>query len=259
LHIIDQYAHNNRIRSVDPAYKAGLAFTVLLLCLVFNKPLVGLVAVGWMYLLAVRLAGLGWRTFGRVVLVEATFLILTTIGVVLDVSLVDPRDGSPWTLRLGPLWFFSSPDSLYQGVSLVSRALGAASAMNFLALTTPLVDMLELFRRWHMPIILIDIMVIIYRFIFVLLERLNTMHMAQSSRLGYHASYWRTMNSAALLGSRLFIDAFQRSRRLQIALESRGYDGGNLQVLSSPYESDPRIVWLGLAVATSLFLVWIMA
>jgi cobalt/nickel transport system permease protein len=259
LHIIDQHAHHNRIRSLDPAYKVGLALTVLLLCLVLNKPLVGVVAVGWMYLLALRLAGLSWRTFGRVVLVEGTFMILTTLGVVVSVSLTDPGNIFPWVLRLGPFWFSSSPASLYQGITLVTRALGAASAMNFLALTTPLVDMLELFRRWHLPLILVDIMVIIYRFIFVLLESLNTMYVAQDSRLGYNTSYWRTMNSAALLGSRLFIDAFQRSRRLQIALESRGYEGGDLQVLPSPYNTDSRIVWLGLVIATSLWLVWLIA
>jgi len=259
LHIIDQHAHHNRIRSLDPAYKVGLALTVLLLCLVFNKPWVGLMAVGWMYLLAVWLAGLGWLTFGRVILVEGTFMILTTIGVVLSVSLTDPRNISPWALRLGLLWFSSSPDSLYQGITLVTRALGAASAMNFLALTTPLVDMLELFRRWHLPVILVDIMVIIYRFIFVLLESLNRMYMAQDSRLGYHTSYWRAMNSAALLGSHLFIDAFQRSRRLQVALESRGYEGGDLRVLPSPYKSDSRMIWLGLIIAASLLLVWLIA
>lgn len=259
MHIIDQHAHHNRIRSLDPAYKVGLALTVLLLCLVLNKPLVGVIAVGWMYLLALRLAGLGWRTFGRVVLVEGTFMILTTIGVVLSVSLTDPGDISPWALRLGPLWLSSSPASLYQGVTLVTRALGAASAMNFLALTTPLVDMLELFRRWRLPVILVDIMAIIYRFIFVLLESLNTMYVAQDSRLGYQTSYWRAMNSAALLGSRLFIEAFQRSQRLQIALESRGYEGGDLQVLPSPYQSNPKIVWLGLVIAASLWLVGVLA
>lgn len=259
MHIIDQHAHHNRIRSLDPAYKVGLALTVLLLCLVLNKPLVGVAAVGWMYLLVLRLAGLNWRIFGQVVLVEGTFMILTTIGVVVSVSLTDPGNISPWALRLGPFWLSSSPSSLYQGTTLVTRALGAASAMNFLALTTPLVDMLELFRRWRLPVILIDIMVIIYRFIFVLLESLNTMYVAQDSRLGYQTSYWRAMNSAALLGSRLFMDAFQRSRRLQIALESRGYEGGDLQVLSSPYKSDSRIVWLGLIIATSLWLVWLIA
>jgi cobalt/nickel transport system permease protein len=258
LHIIDQYAYNNRIRSVEPAYKAGLAFTVLLLCLVLNEPLVGIVAVGWMYLLAVRLAGLSARTFGRVLVAETTFLMLTTIGVVISLSLTDPRGISTWAWHLGPIWVSSSPDSLYQGVALVTRALGAASAMNFLALTTPLVDLVDLCRRWHVPVLLIDLMTLIYRFIFVLLESLNRMYMAQDSRLGYTTSYYRAMSSAGLLGSRLFIDGYQRSRRLQTALESRGYDGGDLRVLPSGYEFDRKILWIGLAAVASLFLVWII-
>jgi cobalt/nickel transport system permease protein len=257
LHIIDQYAYSNRLRRVDPAHKVGLAFTVLLLCLLLNEPLVGIVAVGSMYLLAVRLAGLSARTFGRVLFFEGTFMVLTTIGVVISLSLVDPRQISPWAVELGPLWVSSSPDSLYLGVSLVTRALGAASAMNFLALTTPLVDMLELFRRWRVPAILVDIMVVVYRFIFVLLESLDRMYMAQDSRLGYHTSYFRAMNSAALLGSRLFIDAFQRSRRLQTALDSRGYDGGDLRVLPSTYRTDQKVLWAGIVVATSLVVAWI--
>jgi hypothetical protein len=90
LHIIDQYAYNNHLRQIDPAYKAGVAFGVLFLCLLLNEPLVGIVAVGWMFGLAVMLAGLSARTFGRVLLVEGTFLTLTTIGVIVSVSLSDP-------------------------------------------------------------------------------------------------------------------------------------------------------------------------
>ena len=257
MHIIDRYAYSNRLRRVDPAYKTGLAFTVLLLCLLLNEPLVGLVAVGWMVWLAVCLAGLSPRTFGRVLLAEATFLVLTTVGVVVSLSLRDPRELTPWAWQLGPLWLSSSPDSFYRGLTLVTRALGAASAMNFLALTTPLVDLVELFRRWRVPAVLIDIMTVIYRFIFVLLESLDRMFMAQESRLGYNTSYLRAINNAALLGSRLFIDAYQRSRRLQLALESRGFEG-ELRVLPARYESGRQLMWPGLGITASLILVWMI-
>jgi len=256
MHLIDNYAYGNRLRRVDPAFKVGLAFSVLLLCLLLNKPLVGLAAVIWMYALVVRVAGIKGRVFRRVVLVEGTFMVLATIGVVLSVSLIDPRELSQWAVQLGPIWFSSSPAALIKGGSLIARALGAASAMNFLTLTTPLVDLLELSRRWHVPAILVDLTVIMYRFIFVLLDSFSTMSMAQDSRLGYTTTYWRAMNSAGLLGSRLFIDALQRSRRLQIALESRGYEGGDLRVIPSPYQVDNRLVWLGLAITASLIVIW---
>jgi cobalt/nickel transport system permease protein len=258
LHIIDQYAYNNRIRQVDPAYKVGLALTVVILCLILNEPPVGLAAIGWMYWITVYLTGIPGRTFAKLIVTEGAFLMLTIVGVVVSFSLADPGHISTWAWQIGPIWISGSPASLYQGINLVTRALGAAAAMNFLALTTPLVDMIELFRRWRIPGELIDIMTVVYRSIFVLLESLDTMYRAQESRLGYNTSYWRAMNSAALLGSRLFVETFQRSRRMQIALESRGYEGGNLQVLASPYKSDRRIVWLGLAAVASLFLIWII-
>jgi cobalt/nickel transport system permease protein len=258
VHLIDRYAYSNRIRTVDPAYKAGLAFIVLMLCLLLSEPLVGMMAVGWMFLLAVRLAGIPVRTFGRVLLAEAAFLVLATVGVVISLSVRDPSGISAWMVRLGPIWISSSPEAVSQAIILVTRALGAASAMNFLALTTPLIDIVELLRRWYVPLILIDLMTVIYRFIFVLLETLNRIYIAQDSRLGYHTSYFRAMNSAAMLGSRLFIDAFQRSQRLQLALESRGYDGGDLRVLPSRYTFGHSLVWLSGAAVVSLVLAWII-
>jgi len=256
LYSIDQYAYNNRIRGVDPACKVLLSFSVLVLCLLLDKPQVGIVAVVWIYLLAVQVAGLEWQVFGRILLAEGSFLILATIGVVLSVSLFSPVNLAQWTVNVGPLWISSSPEALYQGGNLIARALGATSAMNFLTLTTPLVDLLELSRRWHAPVILVDLTVIMYRFIFVLLDSLNTMTIAQKSRLGYSTSYRRAMASAGLLGSRLFINAYQQSRRLQIALESRGYEGGDLRVLPTSYQPNHKLIWLGFSVAVSLLAVW---
>jgi cobalt/nickel transport system permease protein len=210
-----------------------------------------------MFIISVYVTGISRRVFGRLLLAEGTFLLLTTIGVVLSVSLTEPHQFSDWAWRVGPVWISTSIDALYQAANLIARALGAAAAMNFVALSTPLIDLIALFRRWHIPVILIDVMTLIYRFIFVLLESLNRIYQAQDSRLGYHTSYFRAMNSAALLGSRLFIDAFQRSRHLQIALESRGYDGGDLRVLPTTYTVERKILWIAVTVVLCMALAWI--
>ena len=256
MHIIDRYAYANRIRSVEPAQKVGLSLSVLILCLVLNDPLVGLVAVAWMWGLAVWLAGLSGRTFGTVLFMEFLFFVLTTIGVTLSVSLTDPASLVDWAVQFGPIWLSSSQANLNLAIHLITRALGATAALNFLTLTTPLVDLVDLGRRWRVPSLLIDLMTVIYRFIFVLIDIAGRMRMAQESRLGYNTSFYRAMNSAGLLGSRLFIDAFHRSRRLNIALESRGFEG-ELKVLPAHYQFDRKILWLSGAVILSLVLVWV--
>lgn len=257
MHIIDRYAYANKIRRIDPAHKAGLALAVLFLCLLLNEPAVSLIAIAWMWGLAVRLAGLSTFIFGRVLLAELLFLTLATVGVALSFSTSQPLHPDLWTAHLGPISISTGPAALFLAANLILRALAAASAMNFLALTTPLVDIVQLLRRWHVPLILIDLMTLIYRFIFVLLETLNAMYIAQESRLGYHTSYKRGMNNAALLASRLFIDAYQRSHRLQIALESRGFEG-DLRVLPTSYSPDRKVLWAAVAVIASLVLTWIV-
>ena len=254
MQIIDRYAYTNRLRSVDPAYKAGFALVVLALCLLLDEPGVGLMALAWIWVLAVLVAGLPAAAFTRILVAQGFFLVLVTAGVAISISIKDPGATNAWVWRVGPVWLSSGPESLDHAVHIVTRALGATAAMNFLAMTTPLVDLVDLFRRMRVPAILIDVMTVMYRFIFVLLGSLNRMYVAQDSRLGY-GSRRRSMINAALLGSRLFIDAYQRSQRLQTALDARAYDG-ELRVLPSNYQRNNALFLAWLAVIASLFLVW---
>jgi cobalt/nickel transport system permease protein len=256
MHLIDRYAYSNRIRSIDPAQKAGLALLVLALCLLLNRPAVGLLAASWMWGLATVLAGLPWRVFGRALLAEGMFLALSVAGVAISIGAAPPADPIG-ALALGPLWVGVGRAGLATAVELASRALGAAAALNFLILTTPLVDQIDLARRLRVPPLLIDLMTLVYRSIFVLLESLQRMHTAQESRLGYRTA-GRAMRSAGLLGSRLFVDAYRRAQRLQTGLESRGYSG-ELRVLPIVYRRDRRWYGVCLAVAASLILVRVLA
>jgi cobalt/nickel transport system permease protein len=253
MHIIDQYAYTSRIRRIDPAQKAALTALVIVLCLLLNHPAVGAVAVVWMGGLAVMWAGVPGRVVGRVLLAEGLFLLLAVVGVLLSFS-TDPLPAPFANVQVGPIWVGTSSASLALAALLVSRALGCAAAMNFLALSTPLVDMVELLRRLRVPPVLIDLVSVMYRFVFVLLESMQRMHTAQQSRLGY-ATRRAAMRSSALLASRLFVDAYQRSSRMQTALESRGYTD-DLRVLPLAYRHDARVYWLGAAVAGTLLLVW---
>lgn len=255
MQLIDRYAYNNALRRVDPAQKGGLAVLTILLCLVLNRPAVGFLAVAWMLALTTLWARVPALVFGRVLLTEGLFLLFSVVGVALSVSLGQPAAAAAaW--RIGPLWFSTSSEALDLALRLLSRALGCAAALNFLILTTPLTDLIELLRRLRVPETLIELMMIIYRAIYVLLESLQRMRTAQDARLGYRDAR-RAMQSTALLGSQLLLDAYRRSKRLQIALESRGLDGP-LRVLPLDYTFDWRAWWFAGALAASLVLAGIV-
>jgi len=147
-------------------------------------------------------------------------------------------------------------DAINPQKKLEHRYKLCADALNFVALTTPLVDLIELMRRLRVPDLLIDLMTISHRSIFVLFECIERTYLAQDSRLGYRNAL-RTWVSASNLGSRLLLETFRRSQQLGLALESRGYVGGALNVLPATYRR-PWPVWLlPLAIAGTLLLFYI--
>lgn len=251
MHIIDQYAYSNRIRAVEPGQKAAVALLTLALCLVLNRPAVAILAVLWMWVLATGWAGLPRRVFARVLLAQGLFLGLSILGIAVTISGAPPLQAI-WMQQIGELWVSTSTTALADAWNLASRALGCAAALNFLALTTPLVDLVDLLRRLHTPELLIDLLTLIYRSIFVLLESLQRMTTAQHSRLGY-STPGRSMRSAALLGSRLFLHAYARAQRMHVALESRCATS-SLRILPHTYQHDKRATWFALAIGLSLLL-----
>lgn len=183
MYIIDRYAYSNALRRIDPAQKGGLAIFTILLCLLLDRPAVGLLALAWMFVLATVWARVPPQLFARVLLAEGAFLALSVLGVAVSIGLEPPS--LPYMWQFGPLWFGTAPEALAESLRLLTRALGCAAALNFLILTTPLVDIIDLLRRLRVPETLIEVMTVIYRAIFILLESLHRMFTAQDARLGY--------------------------------------------------------------------------
>ena len=234
MHLIDNYAYGNRLRKIDPAFKVGLASLILIVCLLSTSPYTGLVATIGIFSLTVGPAAIPAKVFGRVLLAEFTFFILATAGIAVSITTASPLSVNPWVLRIGSLWFSTSSVMLQNALLVISRVMGGAAAMNFLALTTPMVEVIGLLRRLRVPELLIDLMTLMYRFIFVLLESLERMVLAQEMRMGFNG-WRRSLNSAGQIGANLFVEAFRRSQKLETALQGRCWDG-TLRVLPQKYE-----------------------
>lgn len=228
---IDRYAYTNRLHRLDPAYKAGFSLGALLLCLIYDRPLVSGGIVILFVILSILWAALPAGFVVRLITAEASFLLVGVLGVAVNVHLDPVGTG----LALGNVHFSFSSGSIDLAVRILLRALGCAAAMNFLAATTPLVDLIDLMRRLRVPDLLIDLMILIYRFIFASLDSLERMVIAHEARLGF--SGWRNaLHSSADIGARLFIETFRRTQLLDTALQGRCWDG-TLRVLPQEYET----------------------
>ncbi|MGB9887601.1 MAG: cobalt ECF transporter T component CbiQ [Moorellales bacterium] len=219
---VDYYAHHNRFRQIHPAEKLLLAGGCLALTLCSPQVLVSWETVGLMVLLTLAGARIPGRLYGRLLLLPLSFLLPAALTAVLRVSLSPTQ--SLWSFSLGTLYFGLGAAEARQALVLISRSLAAVSCLYFLSLTTPVAEILAVFRRLGVPVALLELMSIVYRSLFVLWQTAHSIYLSQSARQGY-ANASASRRSLGVLAVNLFTKANRYSHLSYLALLSRGYQG----------------------------------
>ncbi|MDV2989744.1 MAG: cobalt ECF transporter T component CbiQ [Dehalogenimonas sp.] len=138
-------------------------------------------------------------------------------------------------------------EGLDRGLLIIGRVIGGAALVVWLSLSTPVEQLIGASRWFRIPKIIVEIMALMYRFIFVLLEEVIAIRQAQHLRLGY--TRWRTgIKSISILAANLFFRAYDRADKVFEAMSLRGYSG-NLVSVNKRVLSTIDYVWLSLALS----------
>lgn len=219
----DRYAYASRLRRVDAIPKLWLSLIPLLLCVCCDSAAVGVATLLLMGGLNVWLGGQRLRTVLRFLKVPLAFLALGCLTIL--VRPLSPEEGALWAVELlGRFRWGITAEYRDLSLMVLCKAMGAVSAMYFLSLNTPVTDVTLTLERLRVPKLLVELMELIYRFIFVLTDTAGRIRVAQESRLGYQG-WRRSLESMGTLVSMLFLRAWRQGERSFTALESRGYKG----------------------------------
>lgn len=232
--MLDTLAANSGLRDVSPGLKTAFSVLVLLLCVSASDALVGIFVALTMVLIMGFLGKTPVKHISELLKIPLLFLGVSTLVILLEI-LREPA--GLWQLRLGNHWLCVTGDSLHRAVTLFFQAMGAVCCLYFLSSTTPMPQIIEVLRRCHVPELVIELMYLIYRYLFVLLEVQRQLTISASARLGY-AGIRRSIATAGRVSGALLAASFRRSRACFDAMESRGYDG-KLNFLSHA----PRLRW----------------
>lgn len=210
--LIEQCAYSNNWRRVHPAAKVLFVCFALSAALLANNPrLLAGMALSIATATVIG-AGIRLRQYARAVLPPLLFLGISCLTLLVSLQ---------WDNGLALRW---QPDQLPKVSLLCGRSLSCLSALFLLALTTPMTDLIELLRRLRVPHLLLDMMTLSYRMIFVLLESVHDIRVAQASRLGYATNRLALRSLGSMTGS-LAAQLWQRSHNLHLAAQARANDG----------------------------------
>ena len=217
---IDRYAYTNTLSKSSPLAKIAFALSALIISVSAPTIVIPAILIALNAILLLVIARIPLRFYLHLLELPMIALVLSCIIIGLFFGYGDPltQVTTPWFT-----W------SIYQsGISMALstffRVLGAISCTFFLVLTTSMTDLFVTLRKIKIPKILIELSLLVYRYIFVFMEISDRINVAQNLRLG-HSSIKRRIRSLSFLAGNLFIRTLEQGERTFTAMNARGYDG----------------------------------
>jgi cobalt/nickel transport system permease protein len=242
VHIqIDTLAYSNRLRHLPPAQKLWFALCVLLLALLTHYP-IQILILAWMSVWSVVYAGIPWRIYGAMMVGALTFLATSMPALAIEYSSsisLDVQADALWQIGVGSGQIYLSRQGAIQAIEVLIRSLASTSAMFFIVLTIPPIDLATTFQKIGCPAIAIELSLLVYRFIFLLADTAQKIVTAQISRGGYRTNRLR-LNSLNLLVRQLIQRTASRYQQLILGVKARGFQQEFRFWQPESYQYSPR-------------------
>lgn len=218
---IDFYAVNSGIRHLSPVFKVVFSLLLLLFCLLADQPVISAIIIVTAAVITVGFGKLPLDHYLSVLMIPLAFILMGSIAVAIDFS------GSPvgdWNLFLHWGYLYVTRESLLHMAALMLKAFGAISAMFIMTLSTPSFELFSVLRKLHCPALLVELMHMIYRFIFILITVQRNMKISAEARLGF-CDFRTSCYSFGHIAGNLFIVSLKKANAYYDAMEARCYDG----------------------------------
>ncbi|MFS0553645.1 cobalt ECF transporter T component CbiQ [Brevibacillus sp. 179-C9.3 HS] len=227
---LDSLSYQNRLKLLPPVHKLLLASALLLLVLV-GHVWMQMAVVVWMTVWVVVYARIPVRIYCLFMMLSLSFFVVGLPALLVEgarAGEVQVQYVASW--ELGSYVLYVPLSSFGKVWILLWRTMASLTCFAFILFTVPFAEILQVLRRLRIPVIVTDLLMIMYRFIFVLLTISHQLWIAQRSR-GGHRGFLATLRDAGVLVAQLFIRAMRKYEALYKGMAARGF-GESMQVLS---------------------------
>ncbi len=251
---VDYFAYASKLRKWNASFKVIFALVCLLLCLILSNIYVSIAVILIMGYMVVVLGELDFDHYISMLTIPIVFLIFGSIALAVGFSFSPLGE---YRLHVfGWFYIYCTKAGLWMAGNLIMKALGAVSAMYMMTLTTPLSELISVLRKAHIPKTMVELMNMIYRYIFIMLATYGKMKNSAESRLGYR-DFKTACYSFGQNASNLLVVSLKKGNHYYNALEARCYDG-ELNFLEEEKPVKTGQIIGAIAVITVLIGIWFM-
>lgn len=237
---IDYYAYISGMNHWNPAFKVLIGFLTLVLCVCSQSMIVSLFVLFTMSGLTICVGKMKIKTYFGFLKIPLAFLIIGALTIAIEFSKSPISDANR---KLFGIYVMVSMDSVFRAACVSLKALGAVSALYMVSLSTGLAEIVVVLQKLHVPPLIIELMHLIYRYIFVMLDLFEDMSNAAASRLGY-VDYKTSLKTFGQILGNLFVVSLKKANTCYDAMLARGYDG-TLSFWQEEKPLDKKLVFAG--------------
>lgn len=215
---LDGYAHSNDLRHLNPYFKVLFAIITMIVSLISTSPVVPIFIFLFFTFLILFEAKIPIKFYLKFLFIPFSFALITFIFMAIFFGY------GQYVYQFGFLNLGISADSFNRALLVFARIMGGFSCLAFLALTTPMTELFAILEDIKIPQIVVELTMLMYRYIFLFLDEAINMYHSQETRNGY-TTIKKSYKSMGMLISNLFIKTWIKGEQTYIAMESRCYDG----------------------------------
>lgn len=218
---IDFYAYTSKIRYWNATFKVSFSMAILIFCIILDNPYVSVTVIIAMAYLTIVKGGLSPSVYLSIMAIPIVFILLGTCSIAIDFS---KHPLGQYNLYLGFCYVFTSQEQLKEVVFLILKVFAAISALQMMTLSTPASEIIYVLRKAHVPKLIVELMNLIYRYIFILMDVYTKMKNSAESRLGY-CDFKTSCRTFGGIASNMLVTSLKKANMYYDAMESRCYDG----------------------------------
>jgi len=246
---LDDIALMSPLRYKNTTLKILLVFFGLMAGLLSSTPLLPFFIAACMVFAILFFGKIPIRFFSKLFLSVLGFSFISCLILLFFTS----GENVLWSVFIYRWTFSITTESANLAALVFARSVSGISCLFFLSMTTPMLEVFSYFKRIRFLDIFVELMMLIYRYIFVFLSLLLNIQSAQSMRFGYR-NFKTSLHSAGMLIGSLFIQTIEQGDRLYLSMNSRCYDG-KLSYYESSYKIKAQDVLLsGVFIVLTIFI-----
>lgn len=216
--IIDQYAYQNRLVGLSPKVKLGIYLLLLGISFTGIPSLQWAIIVG-LFPVTCYLAKLHWKTYAKWLLLTLPFVFISLVTMAVSFQ-ESPSKNLILALPLWKGYAVITRASLDQTIAVFVRSYACLMSTYFFVLTVPFRQLIDLLRSFRIPNELLEVIVFMYRFIFMFLEEFLVMRDTLDLKFGF-GTVKQSYQTMGLLASQLFTRLMRANRQINDMLEFR--------------------------------------